>query len=405
MQAQPPSSYNPSAEAARTLRWLAFFVLFVVLPLSTFEARRAGVVMVPMSVALFFLAFVFDPYGRNPTWLRMGLFRPVALSFTALLGWMVISSLWAPLPSDTFEKIFRLLTSVFMILAGLYILPATTKKSHMYLLPVGVGLSAVFGLVSSISHMHDTALFERGAITLLMLLWPALAWMFYRQKIGFLFLLALSGLSVAVLARDPVILVSTIAGALAFYSVQQYGSIVTRFATFGMCGLVLASPFLALITSFFLTSSTTSQWIEGIMLASDAIRADPLHLLAGHGFASSRALAALHEGGVTESLLFSLWFDLGLVGALASVAVMLCLMQSLMRLAQLVQASTIATLTTAVVFWIGNGVTFQSWWLMLLSFSLLSCLALAHAVDDEPRAYAHEDKDKPLNEDELARLS
>jgi hypothetical protein len=317
---------NPSADAAAMLRRLGFAILFFAVPLAALFTRRALVVMAPLAVILLVLASVLDGGARH-AWDKLTTLAasPGGVAGLVLLFWAGLSLVWTPFLPQASERLLNIIGMALMGLGGYLAIPERMRSANLYLLPVGVGLAALIAISLTItggSHFDPEGLsLERGMLMLVLLLWPAIAWLHSRgrnlEAIG----LALAVAICSLLTRDGLPLYGLAAGAVVFVVTAWNPVFGSRLIGFVMAGLLLFAPVLPFILKPVAASllGANSPTTLGLEVWRRIILDEPLRLLTGHGLET--ALRGRFFGLVPPSapstLLFEIWYELGLVGAAA----------------------------------------------------------------------------------------
>jgi hypothetical protein len=317
---------NPSADAAAMLRRLGFAILFFAVPLAALFTRRALVVMAPLAVILLVLASVLDGSARH-AWDKLTALAtsPGGAAGLVLLFWAGLSLVWTPFLPQASERLLNIIGMALMGLGGYLAIPERMRSANLYLLPVGVGLAALIAISLTItggSRIDPEGLsLERGMLMLVLLLWPAIAWLHSRgrnlEAIG----LALAVGVCSLLTRDGLPLYGLAAGAVVFVITAWNPVFGSRMTGFIMAGLLLFAPVLPFILKPVAASllGANSPTALGLEVWRRIILEEPLRLLTGHGLET--ALRGRFFGLVPPSapstLLFEIWYELGLVGAAA----------------------------------------------------------------------------------------
>jgi hypothetical protein len=317
---------NPSADAAAMLRRLGFAILFFAVPLAALFTRRALVVMAPLAVILLVLASVLDGSARH-AWDKLTALAASAggVAGLVLLFWAGLSLVWTPFLPQASERLLNIIGMALMGLGGYLAIPERMRSANLYLLPVGVGLAALSAISLTItggSRIDPEGLsLERGMLMLVLLLWPAIAWLHSRgrnlEAIG----LALAVGVCSLLTRDGLPLYGLAAGAVVFVITAWNPVFGSRLTGFVMAGLLLFAPVLPFILKPVAAGllGANSPTALGLEVWRRIILEEPLRLLTGHGLET--ALRGRFFGLVPPSapstLLFEIWYELGLVGAAA----------------------------------------------------------------------------------------
>lgn len=381
-----PSRIDPAADAAALLRRIGFATLVVAVPVAALVARRATVVLVPLGTALLMLAALLD--GANPpVWPRARaiLTSYGGLALLLLAGWTGLSILWSPFAGTADEKFVNMVGVVLLAAAGAAALPERMRASNLYLTGIGVAAAALFACALALTEVHDGgdiegSSLERGLVSLVMVFWPALAWLVSRDR-GMLAL----GLTVAVgiailLGPSPAPALALIVGGLFFAITTIRRETGVKAAAGTLAGLVLAAPLLPFLlrpVAKLLFGSLHPATLA-LRAWTDVTRSEPLRLITGHGLDTSLRgkLIGMLPIDAPASLLFEIWYELGLVGAAATAAVLYWSVQAAGRAHAPLVPGAMAAFAGAFTFaCLGVGVA-QTWWLTTLGIVVVAFVAI-----------------------------
>ncbi|PJI52677.1 peptide ABC transporter permease, partial [Methylobacterium radiotolerans] len=189
-RASNSTTIDPALDAAALLRRIGFFGLFVVLPVLAQVARRASVILAPIAVILLIIASVIDRRQRpvRPATYRL-LTAPAFLAGMLVVLWSALSLTWTPFLGPALERLANLGATIGLALLGYLALPDRMRSANLYLLPLGVVAGAIvaimlglFGAHLAPSGVEDDGALDRGLVLLILLLWPALAWLRSRRR-------------------------------------------------------------------------------------------------------------------------------------------------------------------------------------------------------------------------------
>jgi hypothetical protein len=318
---------NPSADAAAMLRRLGFAMLFFAVPLAALFTRRALVVMAPLAVILLVLASVLDGSARHARDKVLALATSTGgIAALVLLFWAGLSLVWTPFLPEASERLFNIAGMILMGLGGYLAVPERMRAANLYLLPVGVGLAAVIGILLAIqggSRFDPEGLsLERGMLMLALLVWPALAWLHSRGRNLEAVALALAVAVAALLTREGLPLYGLAAGALVFVLTAASPQLGPRLVGLVMAGLLLLAPLLPFLLKPLAASvlGARAPLTASLEVWRQIVVSEPLRLLTGHGLET--ALRGRSFGLVPRNapstLLFEIWYELGVVGAVAA---------------------------------------------------------------------------------------
>ncbi|WP_243369495.1 peptide ABC transporter permease [Microvirga solisilvae] len=322
---------NLSADAAALLRRLGFAILFFAIPLAALFTRRALVVMAPLAVGLIVLAAFLDGMARDPWQKAIGVVTSRAgIAGLVLVLWAALSLVWTPFMPQASERLFNIVAMGLMAIAGYLALPERMRSANLYLLPVGVGLAALIGipmLIREGGHLEPDGLgVERGIVLLVLLLWPAVTWLHSRGRNVEAAALALAvGLS-AFLTASVLPLIGLTVGAVAFVLTATSPKTGSRLIGLLMALLLVAAPALPFLLKPLASEilGSPSSLVAGLDAWQALILKEPLRLVTGHGLETSwrGRMFGLVPAAVPFSILFEIWYELGVVGALSAAALL-----------------------------------------------------------------------------------
>jgi hypothetical protein len=321
-----PLTADPSADAAAILRRVGFAILFFAIPLSALFTRRAVVVLAPVAVVLLLLAAGID--GRTKHLgekARMVVASPAGLAGAILLFWTALSLLWTPFMSEASERLLNIAGMAVMALAGYLALPDRMRSANLYILPVGVGVTALTGMTMALrgadSLDQEGQSFERGMIVLALMLWPAVTWLHSRSRNLEAMLLGVIVAGGALLASDGLALQGLAVGAVVFIVTAASPIVGSRLLGWAMAGLLLVAPVLPFILKPLaeIALGARAPLVTSLNAWRMTILNDPLRLITGHGLETALRgrTIGLVPPAAPHSFLFEIWYELGVVGAVA----------------------------------------------------------------------------------------
>ncbi|TCR61421.1 peptide ABC transporter permease [Bosea sp. BK604] len=379
---------DPATDAALLLRRIGFATLALVLPLASLVSRRAAVVLTPIGVALLIISSLIEErgsFGRN---LKEAVFSRPSLILVGLIGWAVLSLVWSPYTFSASEKAGNLIFAVVLGFCGAAALPERMRASNLNLVALGTGLAALFALalMAASSMRNPTAeaevsSVERGISAVLIMAWPALAWLLSRAR-G----LSALGLALAVgmlsLTRfEDGEAVAMICGAVAFGAVSANRAVAVRIIALIIAGLMLFAPVLPflLIPIVSQLPGSADELHRSLAIWADIVGSSPVQLVTGHGL--DTVLRARLTGGLPQdapnTLLFETWYELGIVGAASAAACLYFAIRAAGTMSGPLAAGVTAAYTTAFALAALGFATLQTWWLMTLAAVILLFIAIA----------------------------
>jgi len=325
---------DDAADASRFFSRMGYAVLAVGAPVGVVVHPLALFVSFPIGVAMILMAAALEAKPGFIDRLLRFFHAPTFLALIALLAWATLSVLWAPYPVSALQEVLKL---VLLIVATLLTVAAprdNARATDLYLFPIGVVLlmvaMAAKGLTDMLTGATDHGGLQAGGVALAVLLFPALGGLTARGRNGYARLLLILSLAFAYLDSYRPLTIALFAGYLAMsFSISDMARTARELA-WGAAALILLSP---LIPAF---APTIAAWIfhtrlavlpppyASLSVAADIVTHDKLRLITGHGFETvSRGVRALILPAHTpKALAFTIWYELGVVGAvLAAVAV------------------------------------------------------------------------------------
>jgi hypothetical protein len=392
------SSNPPAAEAAaKVLTRLGLAALFVGLPCTGIFWRGAIYVLLPVGATLILLGALLDAPLHGGRRLRGALLSPAGGAALFLTVWICLSLLWTPFPEAAGERFLKSAgTTALAVLVAIF-LPQKTRTFDLYLLPAGLAAASVATLALVLagsswflgSFEFDETLFERSMVTAIVLVWPALGVLSYREHWIGAALLAILVAGVALAGFAQIALLATGAGAFTF-AVAMSGPAKTARVLAILSGvLILFAPALPLLYSLILriTGFQAGAGSAPMLIWSDLIVSQWPRLITGHGF------DFVHQGlsfgylpeRAPRSLLFVVWYDLGLAGAAALTLLVVQAFRSAGTLPAKAAPAVLAGITAILTIAILGIAAAQIWWLTLLDCDIIAFALLLKGIDKARR--------------------
>jgi hypothetical protein len=365
---------DPAADAAGLLLRIGLAVLAVGLPIASVLSRRAVFSLMPVGSVLILAAAVVSPSPGSMTRLRSALRSPVGIASLFLLGWAALSLLWTPFLTLAAERLFKVGGTAILVTMACVLLPERTRVANLYLFPVGLSVATLMAIFVALrqqflapgAYEAESVTADRAAITLVAFLWPALAALAARQRFVWGGGLAVATAVALVLAWTPVALAALAAGAITVVVSMSQPRQASRILGLAIAAIVLFAPLIALAISLDLSDQPGI--FEPSAIWGGMIRAELPRLLTGHGL--DTAIRGISMGYLPpqtpRGILFECWYELGIIGAMATAAVaglaFLLAGASPPGVAPFLLAGLVSTLTIAI--WSENSA--QIWWVSLL---------------------------------------
>ena len=383
-------SVDPAVDAAALLRRVGFFGLFVLVPVTAQMGRRAAVILAPIAVVLLVLASAID--GKSGPWrpaaLRL-LRNPAFLAGLLVVLWAALSLVWTPFLDLAAERLLNLIATILLTVAGYLALPERMRSANLYLLPVGTAAAALVAILLGLfAHRlpgtpgEIDGTLDRGLTLLALLVWPAVAWL--RSRGRDLESLGLAVLTAAALMISPnaLHLAALAVGAAGFALTSLRPTLGVRVASFGAAALLVAAPLLPFLARPVASAlfGTTAPGTLSLKAWQKIVTGEPMRLVTGHGFETALRgrIVNLLPANAPTTLLFELWYELGIVGAFAAAfALRAAIRRSGRGTPVLVPGAMAAFAAAFTIACIGVGLTVM-WWLTTLTVAILAFVAVAH---------------------------
>jgi hypothetical protein len=377
---------DPATDAALLLRRIGFATLALALPIASLVSRRAAVVLAPIGVVLLIISVLIEDPGRFATILRRELASLPGLILTGLAAWALLSLVWSPFTLSAGEKAGNLVLAVALGFCGVAALPERMRAANLNLAPLGTGVAALFALALTVAAAlrpadAEPGSVERGVSVILIMAWPALAWLLSRER-G----LSALGLAIAVgllaLTRfEDGEAVAMIFGAVAFGAISANREVATKFVATIIAGLMLLAPILPflLIPFVSLLPANAGELAQSLAVWADVVSRDPVQLVTGHGLDTvlRGRMTGMLPPATPTTLLFETWYELGIVGAAAAASCLYVAIRGAGQMPGPLAAGGVAAFTVAFALSALGFATLQPWWLMTLTAVVLMFAAIA----------------------------
>jgi hypothetical protein len=366
---------DPAQEAAGLLIRLGVAVLAIGVPCGAIFSRRLIFSLMPVGAALVLLGVVLSPKRADMERLRAVLSSPTALTAFFLLGWAGLTLIWTPFSGLAAERYFK--TAGTLLLAGLTAgcLPSHTKTSNLYLLPIGLGVAALATLAigalapagSSATDIESSTL-DRAALTLTMLLWPALGALAVRDRWASAGALAVAVAIAIIAVWTPTALAALSFGAITFSLATTAPQRVGRVLGLTFGALVMIAPAIPLALAPLCRTSVTA-FAKAMQTAEQIVLGEGLRLVTGHGLDAAQRSVSIGflPASTPRSAIFEVWYEFGLVGALALALLIVLTFRSAAMSPRPASAFLLAGLVCGVIIGLSGLVTAQLWWITLLA--------------------------------------
>jgi hypothetical protein len=385
---RPTSSsraHNPAADAGLLLIRLGLMILAFCAPMSTFFSRRLIFTLVPIGALLIILGALLRAEEGGLMRIIEQLPTPPLLIASALLGWIALSLFWTPMARAASEHWLKMCSTAGLAACACACLPSHSKVSNLNILPISTAMAALIILTLGLLHPLDgsdggDSALQRTAIILSMTGWPAMAAFAVRSRWA-----AVGGLAVAIVFAiiavwSQELLISTTISAAVFAISLYRPSITGQILGWLFAACLVLAPAGAI---FFLIAPfdiNPSGFFGSFIFWSTIIQIDGPRLITGHGFD-----AVMH--GITNglpldraphSLVFEIWYELGIVGAMLGAVLIRAAYAAADRFTHPGAEPFVVACLTQIIIYLFCGITFaQLWFMTVLALTLIFLAVLA----------------------------
>lgn len=394
---------DPASDAGRFLCRLALIILMIVTPGAEVASRLAIYSLLPIGAAVLFIAGLVVGTGEVPRRLARIILSPLGLAAIVLSLWAGLSLLWTPFPGEASARFIKALSTEILVVLAILFLPERTRPANLYLLPIGLALAAIATLVFSVLRPHyfnggagpDAALAQRCTMSMVMLVFPALGALSLRERWRLAAALAALVVAAALAAFVQVALAAFAVGALVYVAAMANPSRVAKVCGYFFAGLVVGAPILALALTLLANLLPHAGLLAPAKVAGGLVLHQWPRLITGHGL--DMTVHAIDIGYLPpttpRSLLFQLWYDLGIIGALSFAFLTAGAFLIIGRLSPTYAPPILGGFATGLVIAICGAETTQVWWITLngLNAIAFAIFVKAHMRRKRLTAAAFED--------------
>ncbi len=388
---------DPALDAARLLLRIGLAAL-ALCPLAALVSRRGLVVLAPVGFALVALGTILGSEGREP-FRGMGrtVMTPAGAAGLFLALWSLASILWTPFPLDALARWVNVIAVAAGATAAALSLPTHMRASNINIFPIGLGVAAVTALVLRTRYgldpdtESDRTTLDRIPLLFGILLAPCAAWLMSKNRRIAAAMLAVA-VTAALAATGGAAALGALAIGAAVHAAMTLRPVAGRvIATALTAGLVLFAPLIPFVLRPLakLLLGASHPTTETIRVWTRTVSDDPLRLITGHGFETAMRArdAGLVPAGAPRGLLFEVWFELGLLGALALAFLLARAVRAAAEGARAVAPGAVMSVVVAMMLAVSGQVGLQSWWVTMLGIAVVVLVAVEHGQHrtDRPR--------------------
>jgi hypothetical protein len=385
------SRHDAAADASQLLSRVGYVVLALAAPSAVALSSRAIFILFPIGVALLVVAAALDPVAGFAQRVRGVAMSSVTWAVAALFAWAALSILWSPFPSSGAQHLLKLAATALATLVVIASGREHMRATDLYLFPIGVLLTMATILVLWVAAQQgfepDGGRIYMGGTAMVVMLFPALGGLAARGRNGYartLIMLALAYVfAIGAAATAAAVLVGFAVLSFAVSDIRRTVNDVSWLAA----GLILISPV------FPAMAPALSHWLFHAKLASlpapyptiaaaaNLILHDEARLMTGHGI--DTVLRGV-ETGVLPALaprvaVFEIWYELGVVGALAAAAAVWLGFRAIGEMAPRLAPYMAATFACDLTLGFLAQDSMQMTWVTLLAISAIALGAAARS--------------------------
>jgi hypothetical protein len=323
---------DEAADAAQFLTRIAYVVLALAAPTGLVLHPIAIFILFPVGIVLIALAALLDPPATLSERLRAALVSwPVWLGLGAL-AWATLSILWTPFPIAAGQHALKLAGWALAVAVALSLPREHARATDLYVFPMGMALGMATILAVWIAVRQgaplDVGRILDGGVSIATLLFSSMGGLAARGRNGWArLLLILAFVFVFAIGSTPTMLALLVGFAALSFAVSDLDRTSVDLSWLA-AGIILLAPILVLIAEpiarviMNAKLPTLPPPYPSLALTSTIVKHDYLRLVIGHGFET--VARAIRDGVLPpqtpNSLLFQVWYELGLVGALLASA-------------------------------------------------------------------------------------
>jgi hypothetical protein len=386
-----PASNDPAVEASRLLARLGYAVLGLGAPCSEALSPRAIFLFFPIGVALLLVAAMLDPPPRFLASLKWMLTAPFAWAGLCLIGWAALSLFWTPFPLDGAQHLLKLAATILITILAIASSREHMRAADLYLFPVGVLLAMIAILVLAVARRQqlgaDLPDFSHSGVALVALLFPAMGCLAARGRNGLARLLMILALAFTFVIGAPTTTVALLVGFTALsFAISDAERTLSDLGA-AAAGIILLAPIVPAISPtlahwfFHDKLSALPEPFPPLSVAADIVLHDPARLFTGRGIdAAIKGMeAGLLPPRIPRVILFELWYELGVIGALLAAANAGLGFRAIGRTGEKVAPYFIAAFAADLALGFLSEDFSQMWWVNLLAVSAISAGAAARS--------------------------
>lgn len=327
-----PKPKDNTRDASQFLSRLGYVVLALSAPTGVVLHPIAIFVLFPVAIVLICIAALIDPPPNVGNRLTEALTTPVVLLGLAGLAWAALSMFWTPFPVAAGQHVLKLSLWTLAVWLALSVPREHARATDLYLFPLGLVLGMLTMLAVWIAQRQGVALEQvnipAGGVAFATLLFPAMAELAARGRNGYARLLLIFAFVYALAIGSTPTTIALFVGFTALSFALSDLDRTTVDLSWVAGGLVLLAPLVVLAAEFaarlmmHAKLATLAPPFPSLAFAYRVVSHNGIRLLTGHGFETvARGIRyGVLPPETPRALLFEIWYELGLVGAIIAAA-------------------------------------------------------------------------------------
>ena len=327
-----PKPKDETTDASQFLSRIGYVVLALSAPAGVVLHPLAIFILFPVGIVLLCLAALIDPPPNAGDRLVGALTTPAVLLGLAGLAWAALSMFWTPFPVAAGQHVLKLSLWTLAVWLALSAPPERARATDLYLFPLGLVLGMPTMLAVWIAQRQGASLehvsISDGGVALATLLFPAMAGLAARGRNGYARLLLILAFVYAFAIGSTPTTIALLVGFTALSFALSDLDRTTVDLSWLAGGVILFAPVIVLLVEplarwmMHAKLPTLPPPFPSIAFAASVVKHEWIRLLTGHGFETVGR--GVHYGVLPpytpRALLFEIWYELGLVGALIAAA-------------------------------------------------------------------------------------
>lgn len=387
-----------AGKAGALLVRIGMIVLMIALPVAAIYSRRFVFSLMPMGAALILVGALLMPGHRLLGKTRTVLASPALLAALSLLIWIGLSLAWTPVFSLAAERFAKTAATLALAFVVITYLPSQSRTSNLNLLPIGAGITAIAtaalalaGPAAMTAGPLEATTLERAATGLVLLVWPALAALALRERWAIAGILAVTVAGAAIAVWTPAAMAGMAVGALVVSLATSNPRWLAWILGLLSALLLLSAPALPLLYQQIAPVPGVPLTISKALAAwADIVSSEPWRLVTAYGLDTlPRGIAnGFLPADAPRTILFEIWFEHGILGAIVAAAIVLGVFVSAGRASPAVAPFLLAGYACVITISVWGLATLQLWWITIASVMAIgfSCSAKGQSRQQRPAA-------------------